>query len=314
MRVVIDYFPVANIAPGSNILYLCSRHFSRIIREKKLSRALSVLFIGDVVGEPGMKALRDHLPSLREKYAADCTIVNGENVVNGKGLSETEAAVIFSLGAQVITTGNHIWENWKSRPLLISNPNVLRPFNYPHDNPGRGYTVVTLPTGHEMGVLQLQGRIFIQTIDCPFKQADFALTKLYNRTKLIIVDMHAEATAEKIAMGWYLDGRVSAVIGTHTHVQTADECLLPKGTAYITDVGMTGPYDSVLGMKKDIALKRMLLQTAHKYEVAESDARICGAAISVDPISGHALSIERFMVPEPPKKIATTTEKEAALS
>ncbi len=263
-----------------------------------MSQSLNLLFIGDIVGIVGLKACLAALPQLIEKYASDCIIINGENICNGKGLTETEATQLFQAGAHVITTGNHIWENWKSRPLLANNRNVLRPLNYPRENPGNGYVVATLKDGRKVGVLQLQGRVYMQPIDCPFAAADRALAKLRAETNVIFVDMHAEATAEKITLGWYLDGQVSAVAGTHTHVQTADARILPAGTAYITDVGMTGPYDSVIGMQKEIALRRFLLQTAHKYEVATDDVRVCGIHVAVDEQSGKAIAIENFTVPD----------------
>jgi len=263
--------------------------------------------IGDVVGHVGLRELLRQLPALRDRYQPDCLIVNGENIVDGKGLSETEANELFKAGVHAITTGNHIWENWKARPLLASTPNVLRPLNYPAENPGRGWFVVTLPDQRAVGVLQLQGRVYMQHIDCPFKAADFALGKLQAQTKNIVIDFHAEATAEKIALGWYVDGRASAVIGTHTHVQTNDASILPKGTAFLTDVGMTGPYDSVLGMKKDVALRRFLTQTAHKYETATDDVRVCGVLVVLDDMTGQAMHIEPFMSPEPRRSITSPT-------
>lgn len=264
-----------------------------------MARDLNVLFIGDVVGHVGLRDVLRQLPTLIERFGAHCVIVNGENIVDGKGLSEKEEAELREAGVHVITTGNHIWENWKARPLLASTPHVLRPMNYPQGNPGRGWYVATLPDQRKVGVLQLQGRVYMQPIDCPFKAADAALARISAQTSNIIVDFHADATAEKIAMGWYLDGRVSAVIGTHTHVQTNDATILPNGTAYLTDSGMSGPYDSVLGMKKDIALRRFLLQTAHKYEVAEHDVRVCGVHVVIDDATGKARSIVPFMSPEP---------------
>lgn len=262
-------------------------------------RPFPLLFIGDVVGFVGLRALLKELPSLKEKFAPRAIVVNGENIVDGKGLSDKEADELFAAGVDVITTGNHIWENWKARPLLAANRNVLRPANYPEGNPGRGVTTVTLPNGVSVSVVQLQGRAYMQNIDCPFRAADSILNKLVGKSKMILVDFHADASAEKIAMGWYLDGRVSAVLGTHTHTQTADAQILPEGTAFISDVGMTGPYDSVLGMKKDIAIRRLLLQTAHKYETAENDVRICGAFLVLDEETGKAISIEPFMTPRP---------------
>jgi metallophosphoesterase (TIGR00282 family) len=262
-------------------------------------RPFHVLFIGDVVGHVGLREVLRTLDELKTRYTADVVIVNGENIVDGKGLSEVEAAQLTAAGVHCITTGNHIWENWKARPLLATNPNVLRPFNYPPENPGRGWTIVTLPDSRTIGVLQIQGRVYMQPIDDPFKAADNAIAKMSPRTKMILVDFHADASAEKIAMGWYLDGRVSAVLGTHTHVQTADATILPGGTAYISDTGMSGPYDSVLGMKKEIAIKRLMLQTAHKYEVAEKDLRVCGVHLVLDEDTGRALTIEPFAWPKP---------------
>lgn len=266
-------------------------------------RPLHILFIGDIVGHVGLNAVLAQLPSLRERYKADCVIVNGENIVGGKGLTEVEADQLFAAGVHCITTGNHIWENWKSRPLLSKNPYVLRPLNYPAENPGRGWCVVTLPGGRRVGVVQAQGRVFMQPIDDPFKAVDHALNQLRMETKVVILDFHADATAEAVAMGWHLDGRISAVLGTHTHIQTADATILPQGTAYVTDVGMSGPYDSVIGMNKDVALKRMQLQTAHKYEPAEGDVRVCGAYVLIDEESGEALAIETFCTPPPRRMI-----------
>lgn len=263
-----------------------------------MSQTLTILFIGDIVGNPGMNAIRMFLKSFIDKHQADIVIVNGENICNGKGVTEKEATELFNLGAHVITTGNHIWENWQARPLLSSNPMVLRPYNYPPGNAGKGMTIIELPHIPPVGVLQLQGRTYMQSIDCPFRGVDHAIAKLSERTPIIIMDFHADATAEKISMGWHVDGRVSAVLGTHTHVQTADATILPKGTAYISDVGMTGPYDSVLGMSKEIALKRLLLQTAHKYEMAENDAKLCGVVLKVNKNTGKSESIEAFMYPK----------------
>lgn len=262
-----------------------------------MSSKVSVLFIGDVVGEPGKNILEEKLPSLIEDYKADFVIVNAENICNGKGVTEKEATELFGWGIHVITTGNHVWDNWKSRPLLASNPLVLRPLNYPSGNPGRGYAFVTIKENIKIAVLQLQGRTFMQSIDCPFKAADYALKAISEKTKNIIVDFHADATAEKIAMGWHLDGRVSALLGTHTHVPTADAQILPNGTAYITDVGMTGPFDSVVGMRKDIALKRFTLQTPHKYEMAKEDPKVSGVNIIIDSETGQAEQIKPITKP-----------------
>ena len=266
-------------------------------------RPFHLLFIGDIVGHVGLNAVLKELPILRERYAADCIVVNGENIVNGKGLTEVEADQLFQAGVHCITTGNHIWENWKSRPLLSKNPLVLRPMNYPAENPGRGWCLVTLPDGRRIGIVQIQGRVFMNPIDDPFKAVDSALAQIKASTPLAVVDFHADATAEAVAMGWYLDGRASAVLGTHTHIQTADATILPNGTAYVTDVGMSGPYDSVIGMDKETALKRMQLQTAHKYESATGDVRVCGAHVILDEVSGEAVAIEKFSSPPPRRSI-----------
>lgn len=266
-------------------------------------RLFNLLFIGDIVGRNGLSEVLKQLPDLITRTSADAVVVNGENIVGGKGLTEVEAQRLFDAGVHCITTGNHIWENWKSRPLLTSNPLVLRPHNYPAENPGKGWAHVQLPNGNSFGVIQVQGRVFMSPIDDPFKSVDECINKLKPLTKTILVDFHADATAESIAMGWYLDGRVSAVLGTHTHVQTADATILPEGTAYVTDVGMSGPHDSVIGMRKDIALRRMQLQTAHKYEPAEGDLRVSGAHVIIDEVSGEAVSIDTFISPPPRKTI-----------
>jgi metallophosphoesterase (TIGR00282 family) len=241
--------------------------------------------------------VRDHLPELIVRYQADFVIVNGENAYEGKGLRPGDAEIIFRGGAHVITSGNHIWERWQSKDVLGSNRNVLRPLNYPRENVGNGYVIITLDEGTKFAVINLQGRTFLPTIDCPFRTADWALSKISPETKNIIVDMHAEATAEKMAMGWYLDGRISALIGTHTHVQTNDARILPDGTAYLTDVGMTGPYDSVIGMKKDIAIRRFIWQTPHKFEVAERDQRLSAVHLEIDADTGRAHRIETISFP-----------------
>ncbi len=256
-----------------------------------------IFFVGDIVGRAGLEFCLEVFPTLQRQYPWDVLIVNGENIVNGKGLSEKEAERLFEAGVDVITTGNHIWENWKARPLLTKEPRVLRPHNYPARNPGKGYIVQATATGITYAVVQLQGRVFLPPIDCPFRTVDSLLRRLRAQTPVIVLDFHAEATAEKQAMGWYVDGRVSLMVGTHTHVQTADARILPGGTGYITDVGMTGPHHSVIGMRKEIALRRFLLQTAFKYEVAEEDLRLSAVYAVVDSISGKAHHIEAVVYP-----------------
>jgi 2',3'-cyclic-nucleotide 2'-phosphodiesterase len=259
---------------------------------------LRILFIGDIVGTPGMNAVRLFLPSLLQKHTVDFVIANGENAMDGKSISEQQYKDLRELGVHVVTSGNHIWEKWHIQKLLGGEPNLLRPLNYPRENVGRGFCIVDLGTAGSVAVLNLQGRTFMNDIDCPFKTADWAVEKLREQTKIIIVDMHAEATAEKIAMGWHLDGRVSALVGTHTHIQTADARILPQGTAYLTDVGMTGPYDSVVGMRKDIALRRFIRQTPHKFEMATDDVHLSAVLLHIDALTGKAHSITPMILPE----------------
>jgi len=258
----------------------------------------NLLMVGDIVGETGLKMLQERLPSLIEQYSADFVIVNGENTYEGKGLRPSDADTIFKCGAHVITSGNHVWERWQSKDVLVNNRNVLRPLNYPRENVGFGYVIHTLPDGVKIAVLNLQGRTFMSPIDCPFRAADWALSRIEQETKTVIVDFHAEATAEKMAMGWYLDGRASAVVGTHTHVQTNDARILPGGTAFLTDVGMTGPYDSVIGMKKEVAIRRFITQTPHKFEMGQGDGRLSAVYLKVDTDSGQARAIETISSPE----------------
>ena len=256
-----------------------------------------VLFIADIVGEPGLNITSLYLSGLVKKYDIDLVIANGENAHQGKGMTEQIAAQYHSLGIDVITGGNHIWDNYKVYPVLKKDPYLLRPVNYPRGLPGKGLVVFTVKNGAKIGVLNLQGRTFMPPIDCPFQAANFCVEKLKEETSMVVVDFHAEATAEKQAMGWYLDGKVSAMVGTHTHVQTADERILPGGMAYITDTGMTGAHDSVIGMKKEVALRRFLTLTPHKYELATENVRFQGVIIGIDPREGKAVSIERISLP-----------------
>ena len=259
---------------------------------------VNVLFIGDIVGKVGYQIIEKFLRKFLDEYKIDICIANGENIANGKGISMDDAKNLFELGVNVITSGNHLWDNWESRKVLAKYKNVLRPLNYPKENPGNGYTIFNVNENVKVGVLNLQGRIYMSPIDCPFKVADWAISKISEETKIIFVDFHADATAEKISLGWYLDGRVSAVCGTHTHTPTADGKILPNGTAYITDVGMTGPYDSSLGMKKEIAIKRFITQTPHKYEMASKDVRFCGAFIQIEKETGKAIKFEQIIFPK----------------
>jgi hypothetical protein len=258
---------------------------------------MNILFVGDIVGIPGLDLAAVLVPGLVKKHDVDLLIVNGENATDGKGISEDHAKKIFGFGAHVITTGNHVWDRWDSRKVLGADRRILRPFNYPRENGGNGYIVVDLGDKGKAGVLNLQGRVYMQPIDDPFRAAEWAVAKIREETNIVFVDFHADATAEKMAMGWFLDGKITALAGTHTHTPTADGRILPRGTAFITDVGMTGPYDSVLGMRKEAALKRLVLGTPHKYEVASNDARLCGLLVKADPATGNAVAMEHIIFP-----------------
>ncbi len=264
---------------------------------------INVLFIGDIIGKPGLSIVESKLPGLKAIYSPDLIVVNGENATNGKGIIARDADKLFNLGVDIITSGNHVWDNWKGKPLLAENPLVLRPYNYPPGNVGRGFAYFAVDETITVAVVNIQGRTFMQTIDCPFRGIDHALKQILEKTTNIIVDFHADATAEKQAMSHYLDGRVSALMGTHTHIPTSDHCIMPEGMAYITDVGMTGPYDSVVGMRKDIAIKRFTMQTPYKYEMASEDVRLCGTFFKIDSETGKSVYIEQIIDPKPNRGI-----------
>ena len=250
-----------------------------------------VLFIGDVIGRPGRKALAKHLPSLKQKFSPDVIIINAENAAGGIGITEKICQELLGY-ADVLTSGNHIWDKKEALPLLESEPRLLRPANYPPVNPGKG-TYVLDKGKHRVGVLNLQGRVFMEPIDCPFRIAYREIESLRNTTPIIIVDFHAEATSEKQAMGWYLDGKVSAVIGTHTHIPTADERLLPQGTAYITDIGMVGGYNSVIGIRRDQALDRFLTSRPQRFEPGKDGMILSSVCVEIDSLTGKALNIRK---------------------
>ncbi|MBM4174929.1 MAG: TIGR00282 family metallophosphoesterase [Ignavibacteria bacterium] len=258
---------------------------------------VKILFIGDIVGKPGIQILQTFLKSIVQNNSVDFIIANGENLTDGRGIIEKDGKSIFELGVNVITGGNHIWEKHKFQEYSKAEKNVLRPLNYPKGTYGQGY-VSTSVGKNNITVISLQGRAYLPPIDCPFRTADWVIEKVKSDSNIIIIDFHAEATAEKVALAVHLDGKVSAIIGTHTHVQTADERIFPNGTAYITDVGMTGPYDSVIGMKKDAAVNRFLYQTPQKYQTATDDVHISAVIVTIDAKSGKSLSIERLFFPE----------------
>ena len=252
-----------------------------------------VLFFGDVVGKPGRDLLISRLPELRRRFAADAVIANGENATDGTGIKPNHAEALFGAGVDVITTGNHVWRQRDLYHYLDEQPRIIRPFNFLAANPGRGVTVVETSAGR-LGVVNLSGDLYLYPARSPFEVIEQALEQLHG-VRAIVVDLHAEATSEKVAMGWLLDGRVSAVIGTHTHVRTADARVLPGGTAYITDAGMCGPRDSVIGVKKELVLERLMTQMPVRFEVADGDVWLEGVCVETGS-DGRALRIEPFEV------------------
>lgn len=257
---------------------------------------MKLLFIGDIVGKSGRKAVRELLPLLADTYSPDIVIANGENAANGFGITVKIAQELFDFGIGVLTSGNHIWDKKDVLEFIQKESRLIRPANYPVSAPGRGATVVLTGGGHKIAVLNLSGRIFMDPLDCPFMAAERELEALKRETNLIVVDFHGEATSEKIAAGWELDGKVTAVLGTHTHVQTADERILPGGTAYISDVGMTGSFDSVIGMEKDISIERFKTQMPISYRVAKDDLGLNGVLVDADEATGKATNIKRVQI------------------
>lgn len=255
---------------------------------------MKILFVGDIVGRPGRNALKGHLREILEVRRIDLCIANAENCAGGNGITPPLTQELLDLGVDVLTSGNHIWDKKEILDYINSQPRLLRPANYPPAVPGKGLYRGSTRNGVAYAVINLQGRVFMPPSDCPFRTCEAILRELDPRVKVILVDFHAEATAEKQSVGWYFDGRVSAVIGTHTHVATADERVLPQGTAYITDVGMTGPHDSVIGVDRGIVMSKFITQIPAKFETASGDVRINGVEVNIDSETGKALSIARF--------------------
>lgn len=257
---------------------------------------MRILFVADVIGSPGRRTLTQLLRLVREDVRADAVVVNGENSAGGFGITPDIVRELLDLGVDAITTGNHVWDKKEILPLLDKEPRLLRPANYPPANPGHGMVVVEVG-GVRLAVLNLQGRTFMPPIDDPFRGVDGMLKELEGKADVIVIDFHAEATSEKQAFGRYVDGRVAAVVGTHTHVQTADERLLPKGTAYVTDLGMTGGLGGIIGMKAEISIERQLTLTrGERMQPADDELHLQGAVVEVDAATGRATSIERLSV------------------
>jgi len=260
---------------------------------------VKLLFIGDVVGEPGRRAVKQLVPRLREQHALDVVIANGENSAGGSGITPDTAKDLFAAGVDVLTTGDHLWDHKEVNQLLASEPRLLRPLNYPPGTIGRGATLFQVNGKPAAAVVNLQGRTFMEGLENPFLAIQAALPRLREATPVILVDMHAEATSEKIALARMLDGQVSAVIGTHTHVQTADEQIFPGGTAFLCDAGFTGPHESVLGREIEPVIKRFLTNQPQRFEVAKKRVLLQGALLEIDEQTGRALSIRRVSEPLP---------------
>ena len=264
---------------------------------------MNILFVGDIFGSAGRHIAHEHVPQLVETHEVDLLIINGENAAGGKGITPSLAEELFDLGAQVITTGNHIWDkkeifDYMKVPVDSHERGrrIIRPANYTSKAPGYGVYEGVLDDGTAYAVMNLQGRVFMSACDDPFRKADELLGKI--KAKVILLDVHAEATSEKVALGWYLDGRVTAVLGTHTHIPTADERVLPRGTAYQTDVGMSGPYDSVIGVDTELVLERFLTGMPVKFEAARGNPKLAATLIECDAATGHAYAIRRFLLGE----------------
>src|SRR5690348_13404088 len=296
--------------PGNN-LQLRGQHFGASRYSIRISavflwrdKSLRILFVGDVFGSAGRRIVREHLPHVITERGADLVIINAENAAGGFGVTPAITDDLFDLGAHVLTTGNHVWDKRELIDYLQSVPaesherprRIVRPANYVAGTPGHGFYEGELPGGQSYAVVNLQGRVFMAATDDPFRTADALLAKI--KAKVIVVDFHAEATSEKVAMGWHLDGRVTAVVGTHTHVPTADDRVLPGGTAYQTDVGMSGPYDSVIGVERELVMHKFLTGMPGKFEAAKGNPKMCAALVTCDAATGRATSVQRMALGE----------------
>ncbi|MFZ5908095.1 MAG: TIGR00282 family metallophosphoesterase [Nitrospirota bacterium] len=260
---------------------------------------MKILFIGDIVGKVGRVATKALLPSIRTRYKIDFVIANGENAAGGFGITDKIATELFALGIDAITTGNHVWDKKEFVAQIAKMDRVLRPLNYPPGVPGFGSLLSTLPNGLKVAVINLSGRVFMANYDCPFRVGKAEVEKMRRETNLILIDFHGEATSEKIAFGYYMDGKVSAVVGTHTHVQTADEKILPLGTAYITDVGMTGPSHSVIGIEVEQIIHRFLTSMPMRFETAKGGGILSALVIDIDDESGRSSAVQRLQLTYP---------------
>jgi metallophosphoesterase (TIGR00282 family) len=260
---------------------------------------LKILVIGDIVGKPGRRAVRNILPGLREDYILDFVIANGENASGGRGLNRDGMQELFACGIDVLTMGNHVWDNKEIFEFIDEQPGIIRPCNYPVSNPGQGYHIYTLNNGYRIAVINASGRVFMDNLDCPFEKTENVLREIDNKADFIIADFHAEATSEKLAFAYYFDGRVNAVLGTHTHIQTADERILTKGTAYITDLGMTGPVNSILGVEINAVIKKFLTAQPVRFEVAKGPVQLQGVILTLADSTRKIENISRISIEMP---------------
>ncbi|MCC5905376.1 MAG: TIGR00282 family metallophosphoesterase [Balneolaceae bacterium] len=264
-----------------------------------MAERIKIFFIADIVGEPGLTFLETMFPAIRDKHKPDFIIANAENSHEGRGLNRHIVKRLYDLEIDVITGGNHSFDKWKIFSYMKTDDHLLRPLNYPKGNAGYGFGVYEVKEKNvKVGVLNLQGRTFMQQIDDPFSTSDWALEKIKEETDIVFVDFHAEATAEKLAYAWHTDGQVSAIVGTHTHIPTSDARIFPNGTGYITDAGMTGPFDSVIGMDKNTSIRRFTLGTPQRYKIADKDNRMCSVILEVDTETAKCVSIESLIYPE----------------
>ena len=260
---------------------------------------MKILFLGDVVGHPGRKAVKALIPGLVSEHGVALVVANVENAAGGVGVTPDIVDELLDAGVHVMTSGNHVWDKKEVLDVMGFEPRLLRPWNYPSGNPGRGMVVVKTDGGVKVGVINVEGNVFMRPKSCPFQAVREALEAVRQEARVVIIDVHAEATSEKKAMGWYCDGKASLVVGTHTHVQTSDERILPRGTAYLTDAGMTGPHDSVIGVKKEIVIERFISGMPRRFEPATDGIRLQGALVEVDPETGRAIAIRRVDEPLP---------------
>jgi 2',3'-cyclic-nucleotide 2'-phosphodiesterase len=275
---------------------------------------MNILFIGDIVGRPGREAVRKGLRGVVEHHRVDFVIANGENAAAGFGITKDIGDALFEMGIDVLTSGNHIWDKKEVLDYIALEPRLLRPANYPAGVPGRGSYVAQSGDGRAVGVINVMGRVFMTAIDDPFAIVLREIEAIRHKTRIIIVDFHAEATSEKVAMGWHLDGKATLVVGTHTHVQTADERILPHGTAYLTDAGMTGPHDSIIGMEREPSLTRFLTGLPSKFEPATGNPRLNGVVVSADEKTGRATAVTRISYSEQALLALSNTSEHAPTS